>query len=668
MLILICINQVSFAQEYDKYELSKINFVGNNYFSSSTLSDVIFLKESPAWLWKFLNSISSSIGKEPIYFDSLIIRDDLRALSDYYNNNGFFKSKVSYFYEIDTSKKEVTLTYQIQEGYFSTYRKIDLLGLNNLPSEYKSEIKNMLSIDSTKRFQQSVVKENINSIINFLQNNGYMLGKFDSTLVYRDTINYKADLEIYFNANNKYAISSIFVEKSGEGSPSVESDLLVDIVGIKKGDLYSLEKHRQSQVRLFRTGLFNSISVLPSIQDTSGNWVPLKISGNIGAMNELAPEIIMNNQQNTFNLGLGLSYARKNFLGDARKLTLNGSFGLEDFFQVNFGRLFKNFSINDTSLIGYVETRLRIEQPYFLNKPIFGILEGYFNITKENLLRSRVYGAKLSFEFEMPTYTFISFLTTYYNLEVVDVNVDLSRTGLAAYFKNFQLNSTLSVIGADIRSSKVDNPLFPSTGHNLSVIIEEANFFPFLVSKIFNYKYNRTSFYKSLFTFSWYALSNKRKTSVFALKFKTGYIQAYSGSNSNIPETRKFFSGGSNSIRGWRARELRPETFSYFVTIPVVNLGGNFLLEGSLEFRRKFSESMGFALFLDYGNTFSGYKEFRFDMLTVAAGTGIRYYTDFAPFRIDFGFKTYDPYVKKNMFKRRLIDIMEFHFGIGEAF
>ncbi|MEW6701147.1 MAG: BamA/TamA family outer membrane protein, partial [Bacteroidota bacterium] len=97
--------------------------------------------------------------------------------------------------------------------------------------------------------------------------------------------------------------------------------------------------------------------------------------------------------------------------------------------------------------------------------------------------------------------------------------------------------------------------------------------------------------------------------------------------------------------------------------------GGFFLLEGSLETRNRLFERVGSALFIDYGNTWNGYKEFRLDEVAIAAGFGFRYYSDYLPIRIDFGFRIYDPNDRRSMFKKELWnDVLQFHIGIGEAF
>ena len=74
------------------------------------------------------------------------------------------------------------------------------------------------------------------------------------------------------------------------------------------------------------------------------------------------------------------------------------------------------------------------------------------------------------------------------------------------------------------------------------------------------------------------------------------------------------------------------------------------------------------ALFFDYGNVWNDFTKFRFNSLSLASGFGFRYYSDFAPFRLDFGFKVFDPSSKTAFYNRKLFDFMEIQIGIGEAF
>lgn len=662
ILIFLFFYFAAIAQETEEYELRSINFSGNNVFSSSVLKDIIYSEESPGWFWKFLHSFTP-LGKGKINFDSSFISTDLQALEDFYNANGYFKASFSYSYDIDTTDKTADLNYFIREGEPSIKRNHIYYGLDDVPPPVLYPMWDLIHIDTNQVYNQFVLQQKINSSLNHLWNNGYMFGKLDSTVIFKDTSVSRADLDIYFTTGNRYTIDTVIVETKGEGADEVEEDLLRDVTGIKAGEFYNLEKIRRGQVRLFRTGLFNSVLLSGVEQDTSGSLVPVKLEGSIGMMNELAPEIIMNNQQSAFNVGLGASYIRKNFLRDARRLTLSSSFGVQDIFNLDFSNLVRRFSFRDTTLLGFFDARAKIEQPYLFGRPIYGIWENYATINKQKNFNNTIYGSKLTFEFEMPRYTFINFLSAFYNVEVSN---EVYRTN------NDSLSRKLiSAIGADFGSTTADNILFPTKGHNISFQLEEANLLPYLVSKASGKEYTGALFYKALVSTSFYFSLSRKDDAIFGLKTKVGHLQAYFGDYAGLPLNRTFYAGGSNSVRGWRANELVPFDAPRISGSPIRGInakGGTFLFEGSAEYRYKLHENIGTALFADYGNTWLSYKQFRFDNIALAVGLGVRYYTPIAPFRLDFGFKFYDPSDKKLLFNKKFFSQMEIHFGIGEAF
>jgi outer membrane protein assembly factor BamA len=656
VMIFVCCSTISKAQS-EKYELMNIEITGNKSFSSSQLKYLIVSQETPGWFWRFLHSFSS-LGKAPIYFDSTSIENDIRCLKEFYTANGFFKVSINPSFKMDSTSYEANLKYEINEGEPSTYRAVRLIGLDSVIVEKKSESLQIPNVDTSKRFSQATIKSNTDNIVTTLENSGYMLAKYDSTVVIQDTAVNKADVSVFLTSGRKYVVSDVTILKKGEGAPDVEDKLFEDIIGIKKGDVYSLEKIRMSQIRLYRTSLFNSVIVAPQIEDTTNSAVPIVLNGNIGLLNEAAPEIIMNNQSNTFNVGLAASYARKNFLGEARKLSMTGSFGLSDAFRSKVGNIGKSFALNDTTVMGYVEGDLKIEQPYMFNRPIYGIVEGYFKINKDTKSNKRTYGGKLSFEFELPSYTFLNFLTAYYNFEVVDEIFNSSGSE-----KN--KNVPISIFGTECKAYKANDPLFPTAGYNLSFLLEEANSMSYFFGKLFSNPFTGAMFYKTQITTANYWSLSRRNPEVAAFKFKAGYMQTYYGNEIDIPSTHKFTVGGSNSLRGWKARDLAPTEMATEGAIS----GGTFLLESSLEYRYKFTQEIGSVLFSDVGNAWLGYKAFRWDMVGVDAGIGFRYYSAFAPFRVDFSTKLYDPLNKKSLTSKPFFkDVFEFQFGIGEAF
>ncbi|QQS36825.1 MAG: BamA/TamA family outer membrane protein [Ignavibacteriales bacterium] len=649
------------AQE-DQYELNSISFNGQDKISQSTLAEIIYSQESPGWFWQFLNSFTP-FGSGPIYFDSSNISTDLAALKSYYSANGFFESSFAYAYYVDTTDKRVDLEYSIFEGAQFTYNVINFHGLEPVPDSRVFYVWREFEFDSTQRFSQDVLQNGLSNSMLHLQNTGFMLARTDSVLVTQDTSLNKVDVDLYFHTGIRYIIDTLLIEKKGEGADLVENDLLKDITNINKGDYYSLENIRQSQYRLFRTGLFNSIVLSTSDENLYKDKIPLKLEGNIGPLHELSPEIIMNNQQNDFNVGLAASYIKKNFLGGARKLTVSTSFGVQDIFHINPGSLIKDFSFRDTTLLGFVDSRITIDQPFLFGKPIFGSWTNYATINKQRNFNNTIYGSKITMEFELPRFTFFNFLSAFYNVEVSN---EVYRT----------LNDSLSIkllsaIGADFGSTTIDNLLFPTQGYTLTFQVEEANSLPYLFAKLSGDDYDGALFYKIQVTNVNYINLSRNRNSVVALKSKVGYLHTFFGDYSGLPINRTFYLGGSNSLRGWRANELVPEgapsvlgEFNQGVNVK----GGTFVIEGSIEQRHKFTNEIGAALFVDLGNTWLSYKEFQFDRIAIAAGFGFRYYSPIAPFRIDFGLKLYDPADSKFIFNKNYWKNLEIQFGIGEAF
>jgi outer membrane protein insertion porin family len=648
------------AQEGPRYELKSINFKGNNLISSSALKDVIVSKETPWWFWKFLNSFSS-LGSEPVYFDSTNISVDIQALKGYYSANGFFEASFKYDYDIDTTDEEATLTYTVSEGRPSYYGKINFEGMRKVPGMTMKKFTDEVKFNPNDRYQQSVVQQKVLSGVSILLNSGFIFAQFDSTIILTDTANQQANLNIYFTTGKEYRVDTVLVNTTGDGAPYVEENMLREISDIKRGELYDLDKIRNSQQRLFRTGLFNSINISAVENDTTDSKVPVKLDANIGKLNELSPEIILNNQQSAFNAGLGLSYIRRNFLGNARKLTISTSFGVQDMFNVDYGKLIKKFSFRDTTLLGYFDSRLTIEQPFLFRKPIFGTWENYATINKQSKYNNTVYGSKITFDFELPRFTAINFLSTYYNVEQSN---EVYRTNHDSLSRKI-----LSIIGAEFGRTTTNDILFPTEGYLISILFEEANSLPYIIGKISGNEFNGSLFYKILLNNSYYLSLNQRNMSIFAAKFKIGRIQIYDGDYAGLPLNRTFYAGGSNSVRGWRSNELVPANATTVYGITGANVkGGTFLVEGTFEWRFKFVPSFGTAMFFDYGDTWIGYKRFRWDDLALSPGAGLRYYSSIAPFRLDFAFKLYDPSDKMWINKKNFWHNLTIHFGIGEAF
>lgn len=681
LLFLSISGKTILGQSNEKIELVEIEFIGNESFDASELEDLIISKESPGWISQFLDSFTS-FGNPANYFDSLNIRDDIAILNNFYKANGYFKTNISANYSIEKNgSQEASLIFNIRENNPSYLRNYKLNGLKQLPSDLYSIILNRIETDTTNVYSEELVEVNNGLIVNYLQDKGYMLIESSTPIVDVDTLLNLVDITTEFNLGNRYRISGVSVEKSGPGKDLVSENLIEEIADITPDNYYSYNALKIAQIRLYRTNLFSSAVIAGNVADTNGNYVPVNIITTVGLLNELSPEIIGINEDNIFKLGLGLTYSNKNFLGGARKLTIGTSAAAQ-----NITEFIKEASLTSNNIFGFADARISVEQPFLFGRPINTILESFYTLEKrKNQWNANIYGAKLNLNFELPPYIYLTALSTYFtwqNSEYI-FQEDYLYNRLDTLWSGGTLttNSTNAILGVQLVANKTDDLLFPTEGYSLTILAEDGNAIPYIFSRIGNYDFGQTSYYKLVLTSTFYFPYLKNIFDSFGTKFKVGNIQEYHGNLKDIPYNQRLTAGGSNSIRGWTANDLPiseivlPDNLTQNEIENVfrnITPGGFFLLEGSIEGREYLSEKIGLALFIDYGNVWNDYREFRYDEVAVAAGFGIRYYSDFAPIRLDFGFKAYNPYDRRSFFTRLkhspFLDNLEFQIGIGEAF
>jgi len=139
------------------------------------------------------------------------------------------------------------------------------------------------------------------------------------------------------------------------------------------------------------------------------------------------------------------------------------------------------------------------------------------------------------------------------------------------------------------------------------------------------------------------------KERVIAFHTFTGVALPY-GNSSNMPFSRSYFSGGANDNRAWKAYKLGPGSSN---NINEFN-EANFKIALNLEYRFPLAGPLKGGVFIDAGNIWNLWDDvedpaMKFDSwkdleeIAVGTGVGLRYDFDFFVFRLDTGFKTYNP-------------------------
>lgn len=149
------------------------------------------------------------------------------------------------------------------------------------------------------------------------------------------------------------------------------------------------------------------------------------------------------------------------------------------------------------------------------------------------------------------------------------------------------------------------------------------------------------------------------------------------GNSDEIPFSRSYRAGGSNDIRAWQTFDLGPGSSQSNLEFNI----GNLKMVSNFEYRFKFINNFYAALFIDAGNVWdltdskltnkeSKFKGFSsLEEIAIGSGFGMRYDFSFLIFRIDVGFKTYEPYLKSNRwFSHYNFKNEVFNFGINYPF
>lgn len=670
-----------------EFEIDRVVFQGNESINDDELETVIQTKQSPWWFSKFLyNTLGEKFGSKPEFFDEALLYNDVKAVVSYYHNKGFYDVQVTPSCQFDSVSKSVEIIFLIAEHKRSIIGKVEYKGLEHLDEELRAELYKGQLIHKNDYYEKDKAEQEITRVLNFLINRGFLKARFEqeNSIPKRYLSTGEVHLTLTFETGQVYRFgeTTVRVEPYRE---DIRDWMVLRHLEYKQGEVYSHEKEVSSERNLNRLDVFEMARVErhESVASEDTLSVPIEVVVRPRARNELAPEFTVSDENNTFNLGIGFGYANRNFLGDARTFHSRFRIRTQSIQDWDFGEVFGSKGFRDTSVIGAVELQFQFVQPYLFT----GTLSGSWTLTlaaeKQRFIILSILRNKLGLNNQFATYTYGSLDWTLERISPEispDVRDDTTRS--KAFLANLraedqpQINSIFTIT---LQRDKTNDIFSPTSGFFHSITFEESGSLPRLLPGIRG-NLPFTEYYKVTLLGRWYRDLTATLYNIFALKLRTGYQAKYGKTEVNIPLNRRFFAGGSGSVRGWKARELGA------MQQDLTHFGGNLIFEGSAEMRVHYLRGFGKFLFLqldniwgvyflDFGNVWNDVREFKPSDIAVAIGLGLRYETYLGPFRIDYGLRFYDPMKQvgnRLIFQRRLFaDVLAqgvFHFGIGHAF
>lgn len=627
-----------------------ISLINSDLLSQQLQIDKIqfISKEKKSFSDKVLND-AVAISKENL-FKPAVVGEDIQRLTKFYFDNGFFNAKVDTANLYNDSDQTVIIKFLIVENKHYKIDSITYKGLEKIPEALKLSVDSVKIIKKKDFYNKAFIIQQKNKIVDLLQNNGYMsagIKKDSGTMVIKyDSV---ATVVIKFEGAdtiNKFGKTKISIDSN---KYNVDENIFTKVVTYKEGDIYSKHEELATEKNMSEYGIVQSARLEPVSINSSG-VVDFQANIILNKRNEVTPYVEAANLDNTFYLGGGAKYVNKYFLNGGKVL----SFELHSF-------------LHSAQVNRFVFTA-GITQPFLFNtqssltdKVSVGLynLQGFKNYYAGNLTR---------LDYFISDRTFYTNASLDFTAEMVWFKFEIDSTGTLTQFNTF--------INATIIHNNTNSETSPSHGLFHLISVGEGGTIPSVLIKLFNKNVTYSRFFK-LYTSNRFFLDLGKimETLIFATSFKVGDIIEYGHGARQYPvqPLYRFFSGGTGSLRGWSAK-------SNGVLVDRLN-GGEFLLEGSIELRKRlfpassaFTKNIGLAVFLDYGNVWETHKDFRFNQIALAVGFGPRYDLFLGPIRVDLGFKLYDPtdakgekWLFSNM-SRIFKDKFAITVGIGEAF
>ena len=453
------------------------------------------------------------------------------------------------------------------------------------------------------RFRDEAVRQQKRSLLDHLSESGYPYASVEHRLQVtppQDSVD--VTWRITAGPLCKFGPASI------RGNERIASPLIARRIRFKAGEQYDGSKLTDSQRYVYSLGQFSVVSFKPVLSADQAAVVPIDVKI------QEAPRT-----KATFGAGYGMEdkfrgvveVERLGFLKGARRASLYAKHSSLEPINLSLSMVQSDFPLKNFDFV---------VRPYFLrqDEPGYEVDRSGANVSLERNLSTEIYGSL--------TYTFENV-----NLESAasDPTVGDAAEGDSLYDK-----SSLSF--AITRNT--GKPMFdPMQGWFHALRLTYSGLPP-----------SRYEFVKLIWDSR--RFDEIRPRLVVASRFKIGYLESFDV-DGIVPVEERFTSGGSNSVRGWERSTLGP------LDPAGKPLGGNSLLEGSIEIRWRSEKSLSPVVIFDLGNVWEPTGTYQLDELGYSAGLGLRYPTVIGPVRLD---------VAKPVFGESLPT--QWHFSIGQAF
>lgn len=708
----------------ERPRVERLTFRGARALDDSDLREAIETQETRchALLLRPLCAVTNwSILLEEHHLDPEELDSDELRLRLYYYQRGYRSARVDS--EVRRRGRGVEVVFHVEEGPPTVIEAVSLRRTERVLSERRIRRANLPGEGDPLDLLR--LGEGLADLAEAYGTRGYLDAELrDSVAVAPDGL--RARLTIEFRPGPRSTLDSLDVR----GNERVAAGAIAEALRLRQGRVLRTNDIAASQRSLYESNLFHEARVRVPEQPDSAKRVEVTVR-------EAPPR--------SAEVGTGFNsvefvqvqsrFTHYDWLGDSRRLDLNGTIGNLLARQLNGRALFTDVlpegpgAVDGEAFLRPTwQVSAEFRQPTFLSAAnVLGFSVFAHRRTLPGIAVDEGYGSELSLtrRLDFPTPVTVS-----YRFEMSGVHA-----GELYFCVNYGICDPLTVeavegrhrlspLAASYVDNRADDPVAPSTGYRIRAELEHAST---LTQSDFGY--NRFSG-----TATYYHPLDLHRRRVLAGRVRAGWVQGLAGtaaalgvegSEEVLHPRKRFYAGGSRSVRGYQENQLGPRVLTVDPTVlidlggctdaevadgtcdpadvPVDRfqprpVGGRSVLEANVEYRFPLGETWQGAVFVDGAAIGEGVRAmFGRGRAAVTPGFGGRWTSPVGPVRVDLGIRPlvvetlpvvteyvdaeglrrlvrldmprrYDPLEDTRGFLGQVLGRLVLHLSIGEAF
>jgi len=536
------------------------------------------------------------IDMPPTSMAALIRRadEDIEGFSKVMRSQGYYDSTITY--ETEEDQKPVLVKYMILPGALFRITKFDIR-FDGADTKPKAPALSGIGVEVGAPARSDIVLGARRQLLNDLANTGFPDAKIADQNIVADFATDSMEVTLTVDAGPSLKMGRL----SFEGLETVEERYMRRLAEWMAGVAYDASKIDTIRRRYLRTGLFSSVRLKPRETATDGETVPVVLIVVERAQRSIG---IGASASTSEGFGTQLYWEHRNYFGEGEKVRADLVVAeIRRGLRLAFTK--PNYRKIDQNLNADIDWKHENTEAY--KEDSISTFVGLDRRWQERW----VLGIGASLE--------------YATIEDDGETKDFALAGLPLTARYDSTNDLLD----PIRGIRFGTSIIPYAG--LNDITPD---------------FLRTEFDGS----TYYSVLRKERL-VLAGRGKIGMM--FGDSTNDIPATKRFYSGGGGSIRGYKYQTVGPLDANNDPT------GGRSLLEVGFEARTRITEDIGLVPFIEGGNVYeSMVPDFSGEFLW-GAGLGFRYYTAVGPIRLD---------VAVPLNRRPVDDAFQVYISIGQAF